>query len=485
MSTSTRLIDDTLFGNSIDELDIIDSDLIKKIKTNKKRKLTTIIPSLSSSSSSSSNIVSNYYNNGSHDLDSHDNINYNRISKSYTSKSSPSSSSSSTSSILLKTDINNDNNNDNFNPNFHNMFKNNKNNMVFIWLELNGTTCYSNKQLNSGIDLTNIKKKYRNMKCTYCSEYNPSTPWATMWPRKFELQTLVDHARSTHHNKAESIRNESLGLFVNNNDNENNNYNHNRDDHNNHDNHHHSSIDINNYISSSNNLPDSKKNKVNIKKHDDKAVVIEKSHSTRGDLRPLWLYTEGKLCLSSKQQLAFENINNNISSSSSSSSSSQHTSLSSQHPSSLSSIVTTTVTKKKYKLSLCLICQTYAPGSTWSVLKTRKFESSVLADHEKSRQHLKAVEQQSQMGQLTNNVIPYQQHHHPDNNNTTTSTKKYNVNTNDNNMNVAATIDHCLTTFGSHNNDFKGIGIEFNHDLNAASLSLLDDDDDSSNSDYD
>lgn len=461
MSTSTRLIDDTLFGNSIDELNIIDSDLIRKNKTNKKRKLTTIIPS-SSSSSSSSNIVSNYYN-SSHDLDSHENVNYNRISKNRTSKSSPSSSSSSTSSILLNTDINNDNNNNNFNPNFHNMFKSNKDNMLFIWLELNGTTCYSNKQLNSGIDLTNIKKKYRNMKCTYCSEYNPSTPWATMWPRKFELQTLVDHARSTHHNKAESIRNESLGIFVNNNnDNENNNYNHNRDDHNNHGNHHHhhSSIDINNYISS-NNLPDSKRNKVNIKKHDDKAVVIEKSHSTRGDLRPLWLYTEGKLCLSSKQQLAFDN---SISSSSSSS----------QHPS-LSSIATTTVTKKKYKLSLCLICQTYAPGSTWSVLKTRKFESSVLADHEKSRQHLKAVEQQSQM-QLTNTVVPYQQYH-PDNN---TSTKKYNVNSNDNNMNVA--IDH-LTTFGSHN-DFKGIGIEYNHDLNATSLSLLEDDD-SSNSDYD
>ena len=463
MSTSTRLIDDTLFGNSIDELNIIDSDLNRKNKANKKRKLTTIIPS-SSSSSSSSNIVSNYYN-SSHDLDSHENGNYNRISKNRTSKSSPSSSSSSTSSILLNTDINNDNNN-NFNPNFHTMFKSNKDNMLFIWLELNGTTCYSNKQLNSGIDLTNIKKKYRNMKCTYCSEYNPSTPWATMWPRKFELQTLVDHARSTHHNKAESIRNESLGIFVNNNDNENN-YTHNRDDHNNHGNHHHhhSSIDINNYISS-NNLPDSKRNKVNIKKHDDKAVVIEKSHSTRGDLRPLWLYTEGKLCLSSKQQLAFENMNNNISSSSSSSSS--------QHPS-LSSIATSTVTKKKYKLSLCLICQTYAPGSTWSVLKTRKFESSVLADHEKSRQHLKAVEQQSQM-QLTNNVVPYQ-HYHLDNN---TSTKKYNVNTDDNNMNVA--IDH-LTTFGSHN-DFKGIGIEFNHDLNATSLSLLEDDD-SSNSDYD
>ena len=44
MSTSTRLIDDTLFGNSIDELNIIDSDLNRKNKTNKKRKLTTIIP---------------------------------------------------------------------------------------------------------------------------------------------------------------------------------------------------------------------------------------------------------------------------------------------------------------------------------------------------------------------------------------------------------------------------------------------------------
>ena len=166
MSTTTRLIDDNLFGDSIDELNMIDSDLLKKFKTNKKRKLTTtIIPSSSSSSSSSSNIVSNYYNN-SHDLDNHINVNHNHTSKNITStsKSSPSSpSSSSSSSVVLHTDTNNDNN-DNFNPNFHNMFKNNKDNMLFIWLELNGTTCYSNKQLNSGIDLINIKKKYRNMK---------------------------------------------------------------------------------------------------------------------------------------------------------------------------------------------------------------------------------------------------------------------------------------------------------------------------------
>jgi len=62
----SRLIDDNLFGNSIDELNFISSDLTKKFKTtNKKRKLTTTI--ISSSSSSAASIISNY-NNDNHDL---------------------------------------------------------------------------------------------------------------------------------------------------------------------------------------------------------------------------------------------------------------------------------------------------------------------------------------------------------------------------------------------------------------------------------
>jgi hypothetical protein len=82
----------------------------------------------------------------------------------------------------------------------------------FLWLFVIGNPCHSLKQVSSGIDLVHVKKKYRNMKCLYCEEFNPTTPWARLKPRKYEIDNLIDHEKSKHHEKALSARNAALGL---------------------------------------------------------------------------------------------------------------------------------------------------------------------------------------------------------------------------------------------------------------------------------
>jgi DNA-directed RNA polymerase subunit RPC12/RpoP len=84
----------------------------------------------------------------------------------------------------------------------------------FEWVYVTGTPCHSSKQVQSGRDLSHLKKKYKNMKCMYCSEFNSSTPWARMKPRKFETDSLMDHEKSSHHQKAVDCRNRSMGLPV-------------------------------------------------------------------------------------------------------------------------------------------------------------------------------------------------------------------------------------------------------------------------------
>eukprot|EP00598_Pedospumella_elongata_P008910 CAMPEP_0185012868 /NCGR_PEP_ID=MMETSP1098-20130426/98520_1 /TAXON_ID=89044 /ORGANISM="Spumella elongata, Strain CCAP 955/1" /LENGTH=378 /DNA_ID=CAMNT_0027541933 /DNA_START=68 /DNA_END=1200 /DNA_ORIENTATION=- len=82
----------------------------------------------------------------------------------------------------------------------------------YPWLETQGPACYSERQEQSSVDLTNISKKYKSMRCLYCFKYNPVTPWATMRPRKYEMSSLQDHANSLHHQKAEYAREKALSL---------------------------------------------------------------------------------------------------------------------------------------------------------------------------------------------------------------------------------------------------------------------------------
>ncbi len=82
----------------------------------------------------------------------------------------------------------------------------------YEWIYITGDACHSIRQVNAGLDLTHTKKKYRNMKCLYCAEYNASTPWATLKPRKYETENLIDHENSSHHRKAVAARNIALGI---------------------------------------------------------------------------------------------------------------------------------------------------------------------------------------------------------------------------------------------------------------------------------
>ena len=87
-----------------------------------------------------------------------------------------------------------------------------RNKTDFEWLYVTGSPCHSAKQVQSGRELSHMKKKYKLMKCLYCCDYNSSTPWAHLKPRKSETENLVDHERSSHHQKAVESRNRILGL---------------------------------------------------------------------------------------------------------------------------------------------------------------------------------------------------------------------------------------------------------------------------------
>lgn len=244
--------------------------------------------------------------------------------------------------------------------------RDNVQNLNFPWLELVGPTCHSVKQTKSGADLSQTKKKYRNMRCLICAQHNPSTPWAELWPRKFELQTLVDHAKSGAHVKSEAAlrslpdytpltmaeqnppifkivagsgkalqldkqaRDEASELA-------------------------HPPASLYGDMGGDDEM--GIKSNVRIRGVMNPAGTHVIAHSTR--IRPDWLYSEGNLCLSDKQ-LADPTL----------------------HPG----------TKKKYKQMACLYCREYVPDSMWANLRPRKFESAVIADHERSAVHQKAVE---------------------------------------------------------------------------------------------
>eukprot|EP00601_Ochromonadales_sp_CCMP2298_P023750 CAMPEP_0173278452 /NCGR_PEP_ID=MMETSP1143-20121109/4623_1 /TAXON_ID=483371 /ORGANISM="non described non described, Strain CCMP2298" /LENGTH=367 /DNA_ID=CAMNT_0014215615 /DNA_START=78 /DNA_END=1181 /DNA_ORIENTATION=+ len=218
-----------------------------------------------------------------------------------------------------------------------------KENNHFPWLELTGPTCHSEKQMQSGADLTSVKKKYRRMRCLDCAAYNAVTPWAQLWPRKFELQTLVDHSQSSHHVKSESAR-RKLGLptrMVGDGEYE------------------EEGGEV--FLSQAGEAPGSAR----AVKNWSKAVTAAATDAhgrlcgTKGHGRPDWLHYEGQLCYSDKQQ---------------------------------ADAGLPPGTKKKYRKVQCTYCLEFLPESPWSVMKPRKFESAVLADHERSGYHQKTLE---------------------------------------------------------------------------------------------
>eukprot|EP00599_Poterioochromonas_sp_BG-1_P009062 CAMPEP_0173140644 /NCGR_PEP_ID=MMETSP1105-20130129/5019_1 /TAXON_ID=2985 /ORGANISM="Ochromonas sp., Strain BG-1" /LENGTH=277 /DNA_ID=CAMNT_0014053691 /DNA_START=235 /DNA_END=1065 /DNA_ORIENTATION=- len=75
-----------------------------------------------------------------------------------------------------------------------------------IWLHVQGKFCYSDRQVITGKDLSKTKKKYRLVLCTYCAEFLPNTPWASLKPRKFETAVFIEHERSLNHKKAEELK---------------------------------------------------------------------------------------------------------------------------------------------------------------------------------------------------------------------------------------------------------------------------------------
>lgn len=212
------------------------------------------------------------------------------------------------------------------------------------WLVMNSVNYHSEKQLSSGVDLTNTKKRYKLMYCTYCRVYNPRSAWATEKLRKIERETLNEHERSINHIRAVRRRTEEVTDVS-------------------------QLSEIELPLSSSSrgctsqdlmylntavvpreatSLPT-----VASQENDNCSVISTKSRM------PSWLRSSGKLVFSEAQIASGKNLTGNI--------------------------------KKKYKAVSCMICEIYNPYSPWAITKLRKFEVKVLHDHEKSLPHKQAV----------------------------------------------------------------------------------------------
>lgn len=266
----------------------------------------------------------------------------------------------------------------------------------FTWLTVIGGPCHSERQVLSGVDLTDLKRKYKLMKCSVCEMYNPSTPWALPRPRKYEYDTFADHEKSVHHVKAVANQeltdpssvtvsivtdhaaalaafkamNGSLGKDADSDED-----------------------DINRRmagqdggmvtainaaaaavaapgnvidISSKRRRKRSRKEMLAVPKIPTTKGLIKpalmqpKRVATKGHLRPAWLVTDGELRLSEKQY-SDPQLHN---------------------------------AKKKYRNVMCAICRDFNPASHWAQWKARKYESTLLLEHEKSAVHQKALELQ-------------------------------------------------------------------------------------------
>ncbi|RYG96929.1 hypothetical protein EON65_53645, partial [archaeon] len=82
----------------------------------------------------------------------------------------------------------------------------------YAWLVVIAEACHSDSQIASGMDLTNVKKKYKRMFCLVCAEHNPSSSWAHMKARKFEKDGLDEHEKSIHHKRALAAQSSSSSL---------------------------------------------------------------------------------------------------------------------------------------------------------------------------------------------------------------------------------------------------------------------------------
>lgn len=80
--------------------------------------------------------------------------------------------------------------------------------MKFPWLLIEGKLGHSEKDLASGKDLSQIKKKHKRAMCTsYCAEFAPQSPWATMRARYCCIEDYLTHDCSLDHERACELRN--------------------------------------------------------------------------------------------------------------------------------------------------------------------------------------------------------------------------------------------------------------------------------------
>lgn len=92
------------------------------------------------------------------------------------------------------------------------------------------------------------------------------------------------------------------------------------------------------------------------------SLVDSNYNKDRSMYLPEWLRTDGTRCFSDKKNSAMDGAASK---------------------------------KKRYKKVICIYCAAYNPNSKWGSWKARKFETSILQMHEKSRYHRKAVESKS------------------------------------------------------------------------------------------
>jgi hypothetical protein len=232
------------------------------------------------------------------------------------------------------------------------------------WVEYTGELVHSDAQLQSGLDLTKIKRKYKILRCKYCAEFNPTdAPWATFKSRKFEDENFVEHEKSTHHLRAVLRRNVALGQPITSqlrglnspqdyegNSNEDTGGVETPPD-----------LDISHrhfsYLSAFGH--NGERNEFNFTGYEPKSNLgLNSSEPVKTKVAPVWLKAEGKLCHSEKQ---------------------------------VNSAIDLKSVKKKYKRIICVFCEQFNSSSPWAVMRTRKYEAAVLNEHERSHHHRKAL----------------------------------------------------------------------------------------------
>eukprot|EP00595_Chromulina_sp_UTEXLB2642_P000644 CAMPEP_0196766686 /NCGR_PEP_ID=MMETSP1095-20130614/28605_1 /TAXON_ID=96789 ORGANISM="Chromulina nebulosa, Strain UTEXLB2642" /NCGR_SAMPLE_ID=MMETSP1095 /ASSEMBLY_ACC=CAM_ASM_000446 /LENGTH=705 /DNA_ID=CAMNT_0042130103 /DNA_START=89 /DNA_END=2206 /DNA_ORIENTATION=- len=280
------------------------------------------------------------------------------------------------------------------------------------WLHVVGDACHSDKQIQSGQDLTKIKKKYKLIRCNFCAEFNNNAPWSTLKSRKFEAENFLDHERSTHHIKAVLRRSNALGepapphlqqlanfqqlnqsaltndlkKAINSNINStisglNGSINGlggssvisgampmpsmNPDNDNNDKDRYARNLTNNSIINYNPNMLNHPFNQTvrnnAITNRFIQPQTLQQlgiNENMKSKIAPNWLKTEGKLCHSEKQLASGRDLNG---------------------------------AKKKYKRTMCTYCAEFNPASPWAVMKTRKYESAVLNEHDRSHHHRKAM----------------------------------------------------------------------------------------------